>query len=129
MQSVTPREIALIWSVQETAGFGQGWIEPPAPCYRRLLFNLQHESDDTVRYDALVRFWQEPKTKAVQYWQPVVAGEREWWEQTHDVTIYGGNHALSSHYPVCPIRIQWKGREIALRGSLAIVPRGVRFKL
>ena len=133
--SPTARDIAIIWSCHANEHYAEGWIEPPDKKWQNALFNLW-SGGGFVRYDCNIRFWEPPTTKSTLWWKPLfsqseTAGleERQWWEKPQDVTIYTGNCGLLPKYPVCPIRISWKGREIALRGSLAIVPRGVRFKL
>jgi hypothetical protein len=134
--SPTARDIAIIWSSHATDHFAEGWIEPPKAPLQNALFNMW-TGDKFVRYDCTIRFWEPPTTSSVVWWKPffsqsITAGydqERHWWEIQQDVTIYTSNCVLLPKYPICPIRITWKEREIALRGSLAIVPRGVRFKL
>lgn len=131
VNAVNARDIAIIWSCHATEHYPQGWIEPPEAKYERTLFNLW-SGEKLIRYDCCVRFWEPPGTSAIRWWKPPMSpinNEREWWELPQDVTIYTANRAMLHKYPICPIRITWKEREIALRGSLAILPRGVRFSL
>lgn len=133
--SPTARDIAIIWSSHATDHFAEGWIEPPAAPLQNALFNLW-TGEKLTRYDCTIRFWEPPTTSSVVWWKPLFSQSktafddgRQWWEILQDVTIWTGNRPLLPKYPICPIRITWKEREIALRNSLAIVPRGVRFKL
>ena len=118
---------AIIWSCHATDMYREGWIEPPESIWQNAFFS----DNRLVRYDCTIRYWEPPTCSAAWWWKQAIDPEQHdhWWQRPHEVSLYTGNHPLLPKYAMAPIRITWKGREIALRGSLAIVSRGQRFRL